>query len=444
MATDVKAPVIESDSVTQTIEKGEKRHDSLWREAILPFLTTRVSLVLVGLLATFYLLPLLKSNPLLPSASINAKLPDALWLMWRHFDSGFYVNIAMHGYWPASTLKTASNWIFHPLYPLLIAPFGRLFGGSLDAFTIAGVVVSNAAALVAMIYLYKLVRQDFGSTIASRTVIYLSLFPLSFYLSAVFSESVFLACALACLYYARNRRWWIAGLCGGLASLARVQGLFLIVPVLWEFWQVLSERYAPLPDTSSMPLAEKANEWLISRVKGPWLAARSWRNWSSLLAIALIPLGLVPFLIFSQIQTGDFLATIHNHSVGWGRYFLYPWWLLYYSLSRPVAPNALDWNFWLLNIVSIFAYLGFSIWAFRKLPGMYALYTAVMALMPLTTGSINSISRYYLIVFPAMILLVMWSYRGKDDNRHFLIVSVFASLLAVFMIFFALGLPLIA
>jgi hypothetical protein len=47
---------------------------------------------------------------------LNTHLPDALWLMWRHFDAGFYVDIAEHGYWAASTLQTKTDWIYLPLY----------------------------------------------------------------------------------------------------------------------------------------------------------------------------------------------------------------------------------------------------------------------------------------------------------------------------------------
>ena len=121
---------------------------SLWHEALLPYLCTRLVLVLVGLLADFYLLPLLKSNPILPPISLNTHFPDTLWLMWKHFDAGFYVDIAEHGYWAASTLGTTSNWIFLPLFPMLMNPLGHLFGGSDSAFNIAGVIISNIAGLV--------------------------------------------------------------------------------------------------------------------------------------------------------------------------------------------------------------------------------------------------------------------------------------------------------
>src|SRR5437016_12154106 len=135
----------------------------IWREALLPYLCNRLVLVLVGLLADFYILPLLKSNSLLSSVKLNTHFPDALWLMWRHFDAGFYIDIAEHGYWAASTLHTASNWIFLPLYPMLIYPLGHLFGGSDAAFDIAGMLVSNVAVLVVVNDHHLLVRRTCGT-----------------------------------------------------------------------------------------------------------------------------------------------------------------------------------------------------------------------------------------------------------------------------------------
>jgi Dolichyl-phosphate-mannose-protein mannosyltransferase len=417
---------------------------SIWPEALLPYLGTRLMLVLVGLLADFYILPLLKSNPILSPVALNTHFPDTLWLMWRHFDGGFYVDIAEHGYWAASTLKGTSNWIFLPLYPMLLSPLGRLFGGSDAAFNIAGIIVANTAGLVAVTYLYLLVRRELGSRIASRSVIYLALFPTSFYLSATYPESLFLACAVACIYYARHRSWWLAGLCGAFASLTRIQGFLLVVPVAWEYWQALSDGYSPLPAMSRLSLLEKAHAWFYSRLQGPFLAAREFRNWLNILAIALIPFGLVPFLIYSKIKTGDFLATIHNHHVGWGRYVELPWQLLANTLSHPQPPNPLDWNFWILNIIVIVAFLGFTTWSLCRLPMIYTLYTLVMVIMPLSTASINSSSRYYLVVFPALMLLALWGNHNKKPARHFLVTTLFAPLQAVFMIFFVLGLPLIA
>jgi Dolichyl-phosphate-mannose-protein mannosyltransferase len=417
---------------------------SIWRGAILPYLSTRLCLVLIGLLTDFYILPLLKSSPVLPSPPANTHFPDTLWLMWQRFDSGFYLNLAKSGYWSASTLHTYSNWAFFPLFPLLIFLLAHLFGGSETAFSLAGLFVSNAAALIAVTYLYKLAQREFGANIASLSVIYLALFPTSFYLSVIYTESLFLACSVACIYYARKQRWWLSGLCGGLASLTRAQGVLLLIPVAWEYWQVLSDRYDPLASTGEFHLQERIRAWFTSRLRGPLLASRELRNWLSLLALGLIPSGLLAFMIYGKIKTGHLLATFDNQKWGWGRSFENPLQLLSTSLTNPQRANPMDWNFWILNVCFALLFLGFTVWAFRKLPMIYALFTLVMVLLPLSSSRLNSISRYYLLVFPVFILLALWSKNVEHANRRFLIMTLFAMLQAVLMVFFVLGIPAIA
>lgn len=416
---------------------------AIWRDALLPYLFTRVVLVLVGLLATYYILPLMINNPVLPSHTANMSFPQALWLMWQRFDSGFYLDIARNGYWPASTIASHSNWVFYPLYPLLIALVALVFGQSSTAYVLAGLLIANISACIAVTYLYLLARKEFGPSVASRSVFYLALFPTAFYLSAIYTESLFLALAIACIYYARQRRWWLAGLCGGLASATRSQGFLLIIPVAWEYWQVTCDRYAPFQKQDAS-LETNMRAWYISRLRGSLLAARSAKNWLAALPLLLIPMGLAAFMLYAKIKTGDILATFHSDQLGWGRTLAPPGRLLIYSLLHPIVAAPLNWNFWVLNIVMAFAFLGFTVWAFRKLPTIYALYTAVMVLLPLSANLLNSIGRLYLVVFPAFLLLALWT---NDDTRpmlRYLLIGTFAAFEAVFMVFFVLGLPAIA
>src|SRR5437588_239883 len=86
----------------------------------LPFLTIRLLLMLVGLTTIYYILPLInRKQPIVPDNHLS-DFPNMLYLMWVHFDSGFYLTIAHDGYWGANTLHAQSNWGFFPLYPLVI------------------------------------------------------------------------------------------------------------------------------------------------------------------------------------------------------------------------------------------------------------------------------------------------------------------------------------
>ena len=427
---------------------------AVWRDALVAFVLSRVLLVLVGLLTVCYLLPLLKSNLTHYSLAANTRLPHALWLMWRRFDSGFYVDIARHGYWSAATLRHISNWVFYPLYSLLMRPIGLLLGGSDTGFNVAGLIVSNGATITAFVLLYKVADMELGRVAAVRAVVLLALFPTSFYLSAIYPFSLFLALSLGSLYAARRGHWTVAALCGGLAALTRAQGLLLLAPLLWEYWQVVSDRYAPLQARGARREAadqgrgvtnwvEQAKDWGSSRLRGPALALRDMRNAPAALSFVLVPLGALVFMVYAWAKTGDLLASSHNE-IHWGRHFEPPWTLLWHSLTHLSLPNALDWNFWLLNNAAAILFLLATVWAFRALPTIYALYSLVMVLSPLASASMQSLSRYYVVVFPALMLLALWSGREGRPSRMYLLVSLFTALQAVFMVFFVLALPAIA
>src|SRR5579864_532305 len=67
----------------------------------LPFLAIRLLLMLVGLTTIYYIVPLIKrQQPIVPDSRLS-HFPEMLYLMWIHFDSGFYLTIAHDGYWGA-------------------------------------------------------------------------------------------------------------------------------------------------------------------------------------------------------------------------------------------------------------------------------------------------------------------------------------------------------
>ncbi len=412
----------------------------IWTRVIAPFLAIRLLLCVVGMVTAYYVLPLInRHQPILPNARLS-RFPDMLVLMWDHFDSGFYLGIANGGYWGADTLHRMSNWAFFPLYPLLIRLVALPFGSSPDSFRLAGIVVSNVAALIAAIYLYKLTVKELNQTIAARAVFYLALFPMSFYLSAIYPESLFLALSISSVYYARLHRWWLAGLLGGLAALTRPQGVLLAIVVGWEYWQVLADRFAHLEQGSGT--VATIQNWLRSRFLGLWRSLASWPTWPGFVWLALIPTGLLLFCLYAKWKVGSFLAFAEVEKYGWGRHFTNPIKVVLLMLQHPLGPNPYDWNFYALNILSIFAFWLLLIPVFRKLPAIFGIFTFVFLIMPLTSGEGNSIARYYLAAFPIFMILAWWSSQGDVEQqlrRHSLIVASFAILLSIGMVLFTLG-----
>jgi len=412
----------------------------LCSEVIGPFLIIRLLLLLVGVVTMFYIAPLINHHQPIVLNSRAYHFPDMLLLMWDRFDSGFYISIAQRGYDPASMLHRMSNWVFFPLYPLLLHIIALPFGSDWDTYRFAGIVVSNAAALGAAIYLYKLATRELGRTIAARTVLYLLLFPMSFYLSAIYPESLFLLLVVSCVYYTRLHRWWLAGLLGGLATLTRPQGILLALIVGWEYLQFLTDPVALLPRESG--IIAIVQNWLRSRILNFWYSLASWRTWLGFLCLLLIPGGLALFSIYAKWQVGAFKAFSIAEKYGWGRELTDPFSVLLSSIQHPRSIGPYDWNFYIFNMLVILAFFLLLIPIFRKLPLIYAIFTLVFLLMPLTSGEINSIARYYLPVFPVFMYLAWWSTRGsleRQTRRHTLIVASFAVLLSLGMVLFTLG-----
>src|SRR5205823_12840350 len=119
---------------------------------------------------------------------------------------------------------------FDPLYPLLAVPVARLLGGNAS---LALLVVSTISCVALCLLFARYVEHAHGAPFAQPATWLLLICPPSFILLAPYSESTFLALAVAALYAMRRERWWLAGLLGGLAALTRQQGLALALPLVW-------------------------------------------------------------------------------------------------------------------------------------------------------------------------------------------------------------------
>lgn len=358
-----------------------------WRVLLLIILT-RTGLAIVGLVAL----------ALLPMSSRHLELlPDFPALqMWAQWDAGHYVSIAVHGYQAPGA--PFSNVTFFPLYPWLIRlvalPFGPL---TEQGAALAGLLVSNVALLVGLLYLVALLARDFSLSLARRTVLYTLVFPSTLFLSSVYAEPLFLATAAASLYHAREGEWYRAGLAGGLAALTRPFGILLVLPLLIELYR----RRAP---------------------------ARSWP------AVALVPAGLAVFFAFLWWQFGDPLAYM-TAGRSWGRGFHWPWETLAGYIGGPLV--MFDWPYAWLDLVSMAIIVGLTVAGLRLLPVSYSAYTVAGVLLALSTGvAWFSAARHALALFPLIVVLALLAQR-RAFNWAWLAVSVL--LAAVFVARVAVG-----
>jgi Mannosyltransferase (PIG-V) len=358
-----------------------------------------------------------------PTDSLNGVLLSP----FDRWDAGWFVHIAEHGYNQPTPDATA----FFPLYPLSIRAVAELLG----SFEWAGVLVSACALMGALYLLHRLAELEIGRRAADRTLLMLALYPLSFFLSAIYSESLFLLLTVGCVYSARRGWWGRAGILGALATATRNSGVLLVIPL------TILALYGPRGD--NRPCSDDSRRG--------WPRYRP--GWRELAAVAMVPVGLLAYLAYIRVATKyGALAPIKAHE-DWGRHFRGPilgvWGAVKNGLvaARHLLGGGTDLNKpvsldqeGLINLAALgFASVG-VIGAMRRLPTgywAYALAGVAFALsFPTEHLVVKSLPRLIIVLFP----LFMWL-AVVTERRSYRIIALVASAagLALFSARFASG-----
>ena len=164
----------------------------------------------------------------------NSPTIESLFHSFRGWDSAFYIDIAALGYeenlYVYGEIRNV-RLVFFPLYAFLIRLLNPMFG---DYWNTA-YVVSMLAFNFGLCYMYKLVKRDFGKSVAWWSIVFLSFAPPAFFFGTPMTESLMILTSAASLYYLRTHKWALAGLFGALCMLTRMVGFILIVVALVEF-----------------------------------------------------------------------------------------------------------------------------------------------------------------------------------------------------------------
>lgn len=367
----------------------------LARDILVPFVVSRVALVIVAWLGFCLLQMPLKSNKWEVASDGNVhRIADHLSPnaypfvnMWARWDAGWYLDVAKHGY--KRIPGEEPNVAFFPLYPYLLGAVHDIIPLRHDAGLLTlGIILSNAAFLAALVYLYRLVQLDYDRHIAARVVLYLCVFPTTLFLSAVYSESLFLALVVSCFYYARVDRWWIAGALAAAGALCRSIGVLLIIPLAFEY------------------LFQKEFHW--RQIK------------ADCLALLLVPLALASHLTFLRLRFGAWNTISKAETMeGWDRHLTAPWNTFLYSLLHINSSKGYHGAVELFFAIGLLALTVFA--CFRLRPS-YAIYAGVSLLFITSWGTLISTPRFALVIFPAIMVLALLG-RSKTFDRVYLILS---------------------
>jgi hypothetical protein len=362
------------------------------RAVLLPFLWTR--LLLAGVAWFGGQMSVSWTYPFPEAARRGWAFVPTTWIdAFGRWDAHWYLDVASRGYELRGPLASVqSNVAFFPLYPWTVRVLHAVLPGHGEgSWYLAALAVSNAALLGALWLLWRLARDLADEEAATRTVLYVLLFPAGFVLSAPYPEALFLLLSVASLAAALKGRPGLAGLLGLLLALTRPGGVLVAVPLAWIALE------------------------------------RGGRRLPALAAAALPGVGLAVHAALLWRVTGDPLAVFHAQAA-WGRALTTPW----QTLLQPR-----DHHPWLgpLEAVALALVAGLGAWLLRRKEtralGIWSLASLFPALL---SGTLLSSARFAAVIFPAFLALGILGQRAVFDRG---VVIGFSFAQAILFLFWA-------
>lgn len=364
------------------------------RAARVPWVYVGVFVVVVNVLA--YVGKGLLTSPLHsswnPAVAAEAS-PLARW------DAGWYRSIAESGYfWDPAT--GVGNVTFLPLFPLLVRglAFVRI------PFFLAATLLSYACLAGSVVMFQRLQAPRTRTAQANSPLLALLTFPWAFFLLAPYSESLFLALALATFLTALRGSWGLVACLGFLAGLTRLFGLALVPPLL-----LLALR--------ANPRASLSHEG--SRLPG--------------VLAALTPvMGFASFASWLAFRFRDPLLFIHAQQRGWGRR---PGWPGFEASLQAIVDNVRQRG-WLhlgpaVDLLVFLLLIAAVVHALRSRAFADAGYVGAGVTLIAVSGSLLSSGRYALVLFPVFGFLAVAARRPVVWFVYLVISSTLQAYLVV-------------
>lgn len=320
---------------------------------------------------------------------------------WFIQDSKHYASIAQNGY---TNIGDDKRFIaFYPLYPLLIRIFSYIF----KDYMVSGIVISILCLIIACYFIMKLVILEFGNIeIAKGAIKYILIFPVTFFFSIGYTESLFLMLTVMCFYFLRKRKWLYAGICSMLASLTKNQGLLLVFPMLIEMF-----------------FSKDILQWLRN---GEYKSViKSWFRFSFYFSLCLLGSGI--YLLINKLVTGKWFTFMSYQKIYWDHelgILTDNLQFIFKSIFNPGFNHVFVAGTLIPTLVFFFAALTIIIFSVRKLPLSYTIYSLVFLIISYTPSWAISGPRYVMNIFPIFIYLSLITYERKALRYAVNIISV--------------------
>lgn len=331
------------------------------------------------------------------TARTNEEIPvggfTALTRVFDSWDGHWYLDVVRDGY-PHHIMPNVTYFVsdaraaFFPLYPRIIHYFDIVIpGGPVSIALLFNIVLGGI-----FIYLIGLIgKQLFDVKTAEKAMIIAAFFPGSFVLNWAYSEATLLTLAALCFLSLQKRQWLLAGIIAALGTAARPNGIALVAAC----------------------------------AVAAFLAIRENREWKSLIAPALSPIGFITFMVFLKFHTGENGAWFRVQSEAWKEGTSFGATALQRTFSFFLNPSSSPTT--VLTAASMFAMVLalIAMWKHR-IPLMYTAYTAVVLVLMLLPATVTARPRFLYTAFP-LIFPVARALRDDDDGWWPVVLGVMAT-----------------
>lgn len=309
------------------------------------------------------------------------------------WDGHWYMEVVRDGY-PHHIMPNVTYFVsdaraaFFPLFPRVVHYIDNIVPGGPVSVALALNLVLGG---VFVYFVGMLSRRLFDVATAQKAMVLAALFPGSFVLSWAYSEAMLLTLAALC-FWALHKQWWLAaGILAALGTAARPNGIALV---------------AACAVASMVAIGQD-------------------RQWRSIVAPLLSPLGFIGFMLFLRHHTGEDWAWFRVQREAWKEGTSFGATAIESTFEFLVNPASSPTT--LLTAASMFALL-VALWATwrHRLPLMYLAYSATVIVLMLLPATVTARPRFLFTAFP-LLFPVARALRDEDERWWPIVVLVMAT-----------------
>ena len=368
-----------------------------------------------------FVLPLINQNNL-----INKSPNIGILTNWFRWDSGWYYYIAKTGYHYVHTIKPIPQTVvFFPAFPLIdrvihfLTGLSYAFSGLLInyLFTI-GIIFIIIKIWPILIAKYSKNDSEYKLKNYYLPLILILSIPTIFVFSSFYSDATLVFFILLALYLAFKKKYLFAALSAGVASATIITGVVAVIGLVFI--------YIEQEEVFKLKPNDMIKEHLLK-----------------LIGLGLVGVwGLLYYMLYLQLRFKAFFS-FYTDEKAWGRNGgsfldnLKNIWIDNYA--KIFDPKFFGSHAtYLINItdmLAVLAILFIIIWSIKHKSLWLGVYSFVALILPISTGSISSMNRFFLILIPGVIFFLATLNKKFYNYLYFLLPILFISEI-ILMVYF--------